>query len=72
MNKKKVIAAAESKSAAKKETVAAYTYQQLVDGHKVFGTSRELVSMALRGKETELFTQTKAKALIDTFKNIKR
>ena len=46
-----------------------YTAAELIQNHKVFNTSREIVEVALRlaGKKTATFTE--AKAVIDKFKN---
>ena len=46
-----------------------YTAEELIQNHKVFNTSREIVEVALRlaGKKSATFTE--AKAVIDKFKN---
>lgn len=46
-----------------------YTASELADNHKVFGTYREIVVVALRkaGKETATFSE--AKNIIEKFKN---
>lgn len=46
-----------------------YTAAELADNHKVFGTYREIVIVALRnaGKETATFAE--AKNIIEKFKN---
>ncbi len=46
-----------------------YTAKELADNHKVFGTFREIVVVALRlaGKETATFSE--AKKIIEKFKN---
>ena len=46
-----------------------YTAKELADNHKVFGTFREIVVVALRnaGKETATFAE--AKKIIEEFKN---
>lgn len=52
---------------AKQESV--YTASELAENHKVFGTHREIVAVALRlaGKETATFSE--AKSIIEKFKN---
>ena len=46
-----------------------YTAAELIENHKVFNTSREIVEVALliAGKKTATFTE--AKNIIDKFKN---
>lgn len=46
-----------------------YTVEELADNHKLFGTFREIVVVALRlaGKKTA--TLTEAKEIIEKFKN---
>ena len=46
-----------------------YTAEELIQNHKVFNASREIVEVALRlaGKKSATFTE--AKAVIDKFKN---
>ena len=46
-----------------------YTAAELVENHKVFKTSREIVEVALRlaGKKSASYTE--AKAIIEKFKN---
>lgn len=46
-----------------------YTAAELIENHKVFNTSREIVEVALRiaGKKTATFTE--AKTIIEKFKN---
>ena len=46
-----------------------YTAAELIENHKVFNTSREIVEVALRiaGKEAATFTE--AKTIIEKFKN---
>ena len=59
------------KTAVKAENRASesvYTAKELADNHKVFGTYREIVVVALRvaGKETATFSE--AKSIIENFK----
>ena len=46
-----------------------YSATELIENHKVFNTSREIVEVALRmaGKHTATFTE--AKTIIEKFKN---
>ena len=46
-----------------------YSAAELIENHKIFNTSREIVEVALRiaGKESATFTE--AKNIIDKFKN---
>ena len=58
-----------SKEAPDSVNESVYSAAELIDNHKVFNTSREIVEVALRlaGKKTATFTE--AKAVIDKFKN---
>lgn len=51
------------------ESESVYTIAELADNHKVFGTFREIVTVALRGAGKETFTFTEAKNIIEKFKN---
>ena len=46
-----------------------YTAAELIDNHKIFNTSREIVEVALQiaGKRAATFTE--AKTIIDNFRN---
>jgi hypothetical protein len=46
-----------------------YTIAELADNHKVFGTFREIVVVALRGAGKESYTFAEAKTIIEKFKN---
>lgn len=46
-----------------------YTAEELADNHKVFGTYREIVVVALRSAGIETATFTEAKTIIEKFKN---
>ena len=46
-----------------------YTAEELIQNHKVFNTSREIVEVALRLAGMKSATFTEAKAVIDKFKN---
>lgn len=46
-----------------------YTVKELADNHKVFGTYREIVVVALRKAGKETFTFAEAKDIIEKFKN---
>lgn len=46
-----------------------YTAAELADNHKVFGTFREIVVVALRTAGKEAATFSEAKKIIDKFKN---
>lgn len=50
-----------------KESV--YTAEELADNHKVFGTFREIVTVALARAGKESATVSEAKNIIDNFKN---
>lgn len=50
-------------------TVSVYTAEELADNHKVFGTSREIVVVALRQAGKKAATAAEAKNIIDKFKN---
>lgn len=54
--------------ASKPVAESVYTAKELADNHKVFGTFREIVVVALRsaGKETATFSE--AKKIIENFK----
>lgn len=46
-----------------------YTAEELVENHKVFNTSREIVEIALRIAGKKSATLPEAKAIIEKFKN---
>ncbi len=46
-----------------------YTVAQLVDGYKVFGTTRAIVECALKLSGKDSFTIDEAKIVINNFKN---
>lgn len=46
-----------------------YTIAELADNHKVFGTFREIVVVALRGAGEKAYTFAEAKKIIEKFKN---
>lgn len=46
-----------------------YTAAELIDNHKVFNTSREIVAVALRLAGVKSATFTDAKNIIEKFKN---
>lgn len=46
-----------------------YTAAELADNHKVFGTFREIVVVALRMAGKETATLSEAKKIIEKFKN---
>ena len=46
-----------------------YTAAELIQNHKVFNTSREIVEVALRLAGKKSATLTEAKAVIEKFKN---
>ena len=46
-----------------------YTADELADNHKVFGTFREIVVVALRLTGKKTFTLSEAKEIIEKFKN---
>ena len=63
---------AKTKTAVKAENQApesVYTAEELAENHKLFGTSREIVVVALRlaGKKTATFSE--ATNIIEKFKN---
>ena len=53
-------------------TESVYTVKELADNHKIFGTYREIVVVALRQAGKDTATVSEAKAIIDKFKNKKR
>ena len=46
-----------------------YTVNELADSHKVFGTYREIVVVALRNAGKDAYTFAEAKDIIEKFKN---
>jgi len=57
---------------AKAETApveSVYTAKELADNHKVFGTYREIVVVALRNAGKETATLSEARKIIEKFKN---
>lgn len=46
-----------------------YSIDELADSHKVFGTYREIVVVALRNAGKETYTFAEAKNIIEKFKN---
>lgn len=64
---------AESTSAKTATTAqeSVYTAQELADNHKIFGTYREIVVVALRQAGKETATLAEAKTIIEKFKNKK-
>ncbi len=46
-----------------------YTVNELAESHKVFGTYREIVIVALRNAGKDTYTFAEAKDIIDKFKN---
>lgn len=46
-----------------------YTAAELIENHKVFNTSREIVEVALRVAGKSTATVAEAKAIIDKFRN---
>lgn len=58
-----------SKEAPDSVNESVYSAAELIENHKVFNTSREIVEVALRmeGKNTATFTE--AKTIIEKFKN---
>ena len=46
-----------------------YTVNEMADNHKVFGTFREIVVVALRNAGKETYTFAEAKDIIEKFKN---
>lgn len=61
----------EAKTEAKTEAPAEsiYTREELANSHKVFGTYREIVDVALRMAGKDTATLTEAKAIVEKFKN---
>lgn len=55
-------------AAENKEPECVYTAQELVANHKIFGTYREIVEVALRQANKETATFSEAKRIIDAFK----
>lgn len=45
-----------------------YTAKELADNHKVFGTYREIVVVALRNAGKETYTLSEAKKIIEDFR----
>lgn len=56
-------------TAAVKEPESVYTAADLIEGHKAFGVSREIVVVALKLAKKESATFAEAKVIIDKFKN---
>lgn len=63
--------ATSSKAKAAPESVneSVYTATELIENHKLFNTSREIVEVALRIAGAKTATFTEAKNIIDRFKN---
>ena len=55
--------------AEKQASESVYTAEELADNHKVFGTFREIVVVALRLAGKDTYTLSEAKAIVDNFKN---
>lgn len=53
---------------AKSAAASVYTAEELADNHRVFGTSREIVVVALRQAGKKTATEAEAKNIIDKFK----
>ena len=66
------MATSKTKTAVKAENQtpeSVYTAKELADNHKLFGTFREIVVVALRLAGKETFTLSEAKEIIEKFKN---
>lgn len=68
-NKTKEAMESVSESANQTAPESVYTINELADNHKVFGTYREIVVVALRIAGKETFTFAEAKDIIEKFKN---
>lgn len=65
--KAKASSVTEAKTAAPAESV--YTREELANNHKVFGTYREIVDVALRMEGKDTATLAEAKKIVEKFKN---
>ena len=66
------MATSKAKTAVKAENQtpeSVYTAKELADNHKLFGTFREIVVVALRLAGKETYTVSEAKEIIEKFKN---
>lgn len=58
-----------AEKAEKRTPESVYTAEELADNHKLFGTYREIVVIALRCAGKETATLSEAKSIIEKFKN---
>lgn len=69
MTRKTEAAAEQAAAPTKKETV--YTAEELVAGHKAFGTSPEIVKVALMTAGLDKATKTRAAKVVEEFRHRK-
>ena len=62
---------AAEKTAAPKKKEAVYTAEELVAGHKAFGTSPEIVAVALRVAGLDRATKAQAAKVVEEFRHRK-
>ena len=69
MTRKTEAAAEQAAAPTKKETV--YTAEELVAGHKAFGTSPEIVKVALMSAGLDKATKAQASKVVEEFRHRK-